>query len=90
MEAAINRGQCDAVSAGRPFIADPYFTCTYAKMSPGPRCVDCNACVGRIWGATCRLLSPYREGRKGRHAGKACVKLSTAAMLASLLSRPVG
>ena len=48
MEAAINRGQCDAVSAGRPFIADPYFYRHLRENEPGPRCVDCNACVGHL------------------------------------------
>lgn len=48
MEAAIDRGLCDAVSAGRPFIADPYFYRHLRDNEPGPRCVDCNACVGHL------------------------------------------
>lgn len=48
METAIDRGLCDAVSAGRPFIADPYFYRHLRDNEPGPRCVDCNACVGHL------------------------------------------
>ena len=48
MEAAIARGQCDAVSAGRAFIADPYLYQHLRERQPGPRCVDCNACVGHL------------------------------------------
>jgi hypothetical protein len=48
MEAAIARGLCDAVSAGRPFLADPFFYRHVRDGTPGPRCVDCNACVGHL------------------------------------------
>jgi len=48
METAIHTGLCDAVSAGRPFIADPYFYRHLRDNEPGPRCVDCNACVGHL------------------------------------------
>ncbi len=48
MEAAIRGGLCDAVSAGRPFIADPYLYRHLLENRPGPRCVDCNACVGHL------------------------------------------
>jgi 2,4-dienoyl-CoA reductase-like NADH-dependent reductase (Old Yellow Enzyme family) len=48
MERAIGQGQCDAVSAGRAFIADPYFFRHLRDNEPGPRCVDCNACVGHL------------------------------------------
>lgn len=48
MEQAIRDGQCDAVSAGRPFIADPYFYRHIRDNQPGPVCVDCNACVGHL------------------------------------------
>lgn len=48
MEAAIGAGDCDAVSCGRAFIADPYL-CRHLKSGvPGPQCVNCNACVGVI------------------------------------------
>ncbi len=48
MEEAIGLGLCDAVSAGRPFIADPYLYRHLRDRQPGPRCVDCNACVGHL------------------------------------------
>lgn len=48
MEQAIASGQCDAVSAGRPFIADPFFYRHTRDSQAGPKCVDCNACVGHI------------------------------------------
>ena len=48
MEAAIARGKCDAVSAGRAFIADPYFYRHTRDRQPGPRCVDCSGCVGHL------------------------------------------
>lgn len=48
MEAAIARGLCDAVSAGRPFLADPFFYRHIRDGTPGPHCVDCNACVGHL------------------------------------------
>ncbi len=48
MEQAIGLGLCDAVSAGRPFIADPLLHRHLRDGQPGPRCVDCNACVGHL------------------------------------------
>jgi 2,4-dienoyl-CoA reductase-like NADH-dependent reductase (Old Yellow Enzyme family) len=48
MEAAIGQGLCDAVSAGRAFIADPLLYQHLRDGTAGPRCVDCNACVGVI------------------------------------------
>jgi 2,4-dienoyl-CoA reductase-like NADH-dependent reductase (Old Yellow Enzyme family) len=48
MEAAIAGGSCDAVSCGRAFIADPFFYRHLKEDVSGPRCVFCNACVGRI------------------------------------------
>lgn len=49
MEAAIARGDCDAVSIGRGFVANPLL---YQHLRDGatdaPRCVDCNACIGCI------------------------------------------
>ena len=48
MEAALANCLCDAVSAGRPFIADPYFYRHLRVHETGPRCVDCNACVGHL------------------------------------------
>ena len=48
MEAALQNGLCDAVSAGRPFIADPWLFRHLRDGTPGPRCVDCNGCVGHL------------------------------------------
>lgn len=48
MERALAEADCDLVSAGRAFIADPYLYRHLRDNEPGPRCVDCNACVGSI------------------------------------------
>ena len=48
MEAALEQGACDAVSAGRAFIADPWLYRHLREGTSGPRCVNCNACVGII------------------------------------------
>ena len=48
MEAALAAGQCDAVSCGRAFIADPWLHRHLRDGTPGPTCVFCNACVGQI------------------------------------------
>lgn len=48
MEAAIEQGLCDAVSIGRGFIANPLLYRHLRDGTPGPRCVDCNACIGCI------------------------------------------
>ena len=48
MQTAIEQGLCDAVSVGRGFIADPLLYRHLRDDTPGPRCVNCNACVGHI------------------------------------------
>jgi 2,4-dienoyl-CoA reductase-like NADH-dependent reductase (Old Yellow Enzyme family) len=48
MQSAIEQGSCDAVSVGRGFIANPLLYRQLRDGTPGPRCVDCNACVGHI------------------------------------------
>jgi 2,4-dienoyl-CoA reductase-like NADH-dependent reductase (Old Yellow Enzyme family) len=48
MEAALERGECDIVSAGRAFIADPFLYRHLRDNEAGPRCVDCNACIGHL------------------------------------------
>jgi 2,4-dienoyl-CoA reductase-like NADH-dependent reductase (Old Yellow Enzyme family) len=48
MEAAIAQGRCDIVSAGRAFIADPFLYRHLRDNEPGPRCVNCNACIGHL------------------------------------------
>jgi len=48
MQAALEEGLCDAVSIGRGFIANPLLYRQLRDGTPGPRCVDCNACIGCI------------------------------------------
>ena len=48
MEAAIEGNLCDAVTAGRAFIADPLLYRHLGDGTRGPRCVNCNACLGHI------------------------------------------
>jgi 2,4-dienoyl-CoA reductase-like NADH-dependent reductase (Old Yellow Enzyme family) len=48
MEAAIGQGLCDAVSIGRGFVANPLLYRHMRDGTAGPRCVDCNACIGCI------------------------------------------
>jgi 2,4-dienoyl-CoA reductase-like NADH-dependent reductase (Old Yellow Enzyme family) len=48
MQAAIEQGSCDAISVGRGLIADPLLYRHLHDGTSGPRCVDCNACVGLI------------------------------------------
>jgi 2,4-dienoyl-CoA reductase-like NADH-dependent reductase (Old Yellow Enzyme family) len=48
MTRAIEQRQCDAISAGRGFIADPFLYQHLRENTRGPRCNDCNACVGNI------------------------------------------
>jgi 2,4-dienoyl-CoA reductase-like NADH-dependent reductase (Old Yellow Enzyme family) len=48
MERAIDEGACDAVAVGRGLIADPFLYRHLREGTGGPRCVECNACVGHI------------------------------------------
>jgi tRNA-dihydrouridine synthase len=64
MDAAMKRGLCDAVSAGRPFIADPYFHRHLRDREPGPRCIDCNACVGHLGALTADCYHPAVRAEK--------------------------
>ena len=51
MEAALNSGRCDAVSAARAFIANPYLFQHIQTPLPGaPVCGYCNGCVARHGG----------------------------------------
>jgi 2,4-dienoyl-CoA reductase-like NADH-dependent reductase (Old Yellow Enzyme family) len=46
IEAALNNGGCDAVSAARSFIADPLLVKHLVERgAPAPACIFCNACV---------------------------------------------
>jgi len=64
MEAAISQGKCDAVSAGRAFIADPYIYRHLRDNQPGPRCVDCNACVGHLGAQPAECYHPTVKAEK--------------------------
>ncbi|MCG6877414.1 MAG: NADH:flavin oxidoreductase [Betaproteobacteria bacterium] len=48
MDMALAEKRCDIVSAGRAFIADPLLYRHLRDGEPGPRCVDCNACIGHL------------------------------------------
>ena len=48
MQAAIARGSCDIVSAGRAFIADPLLYRHLRTGEAAPVCVSCNACIGHL------------------------------------------
>ena len=48
MEEAIEQRQCDAVTLGRGFIANPWLYRHLREGTRGPRCVNCNACLGHI------------------------------------------
>jgi 2,4-dienoyl-CoA reductase-like NADH-dependent reductase (Old Yellow Enzyme family) len=51
MESAIETDRCDAVSAARAFIADPYLFKNVQTPTPGrPVCGYCNGCIARFGG----------------------------------------
>jgi len=64
MEAAIGQGLCDIVSAGRAFIADPLLYRHLRDREPGPRCVDCNACVGHLGAQPADCYHPVVRAEK--------------------------
>ncbi|MCB1915118.1 MAG: NADH:flavin oxidoreductase [Rhodocyclaceae bacterium] len=64
MEAALASGRCDAVSAGRPFIADPFFFRHLRDGEPGPACVDCNGCVGHLGAQPADCYHPEVRSQK--------------------------
>ena len=64
MEAAILRGSCDIVSAGRAFIADPLLYRHLRLNEPGPRCVDCNACIGHLGAQPADCYHPAVRAQK--------------------------
>ncbi len=77
MDDALNRGLCDIVSAGRAFIADPLLYRHLRDASPGPVCVDCNACVGHLGSQPLDCYHPRVRAQKD-------------AMLAQLALRQAG
>jgi 2,4-dienoyl-CoA reductase-like NADH-dependent reductase (Old Yellow Enzyme family) len=48
MEAAIEQDLCDAISIGRGMVANPLLYQHLRDGTRGPRCVNCNACIGCI------------------------------------------
>jgi 2,4-dienoyl-CoA reductase-like NADH-dependent reductase (Old Yellow Enzyme family) len=64
MEAAIAQGRCDIVSAGRAFIADPLLYRHLRDNEPGPRCVDCNACIGHLGAQPADCYHPLVRAEK--------------------------
>ena len=64
MEAAIRQGRCDIVSAGRAFIADPLLYRHVRDNEPGPRCVDCNACIGHLGAQPADCYHPVVRAEK--------------------------
>ena len=64
MEAAIAQGKCDAVSAGRAFIADPFFYRHVRDNQAGPHCVDCNGCVGHLGAKPAECYHPLVKAEK--------------------------
>lgn len=64
MQAAIESGRCDAVSAARAFIADPYlFQHIQSPRADVPVCGYCNGCIARHGG---RPLDCYVEDIRAR------------------------
>ena len=66
MEGAIRAGSCDAVSAARAFIADPYLflTVTGDPVPDRPVCGYCNGCIARFGGQPVECYSPAIRARK--------------------------
>ncbi|HRN60889.1 MAG TPA: NADH:flavin oxidoreductase [Luteimonas sp.] len=64
MEAALTQGRCDIVSAGRAFIADPLLYRHLRDHEPGPRCVDCNACIGHLGAQPADCYHPVVKAQK--------------------------
>ena len=48
IQVALERGDVDAVSCGRQFIADPYLVRNLRNGIQGPRCDFCNRCLARV------------------------------------------
>lgn len=72
MEAAVEQGLCDAVSIGRGFVADPLLYQHLRDGTAGPRCVDCNACIGCIGTEPVDCYHPkVRAAKDAMLAGKA-------------------
>lgn len=66
MEQALREEACDAVSSGRPMIADPLLYRHLREGTSGPRCVFCNACVARVGGRPVDCYHPRVRAEKDR------------------------
>jgi 2,4-dienoyl-CoA reductase-like NADH-dependent reductase (Old Yellow Enzyme family) len=64
MESAIAEGKCDIVSAGRAFIADPFLYRHLRDNESGPKCVDCNACIGHLGAQPADCYHPVVRAEK--------------------------
>jgi 2,4-dienoyl-CoA reductase-like NADH-dependent reductase (Old Yellow Enzyme family) len=65
MEAALNSGRCDAVSAARAFIANPYlFQHIQTPLLGAPVCGYCNGCVARHGGSPIDCYSAEIHAQK--------------------------
>jgi 2,4-dienoyl-CoA reductase-like NADH-dependent reductase (Old Yellow Enzyme family) len=66
MDGAIRSGSCDAISAARAFVADPYLfrTVTGHADPDGPVCGYCNGCIARFGGQPIDCYSPAIRARK--------------------------
>jgi 2,4-dienoyl-CoA reductase-like NADH-dependent reductase (Old Yellow Enzyme family) len=65
MEAALSAGRCDAVSAARAFIANPYlFRHMQTPLPDAPVCGFCNGCVARHGGMPIECYSSDIRARK--------------------------
>ncbi len=64
MEAALGDDGCDMVSAGRPFLADPFFYRHLRNDEAGPRCLDCNACIGHLGSQPADCYHPVVRAQK--------------------------
>ena len=66
MERALEESGCDAISCGRPMIADPLLYQHLREGTAGPRCVFCNACVARVGGRPVDCYEPSVRAEKDR------------------------
>jgi 2,4-dienoyl-CoA reductase-like NADH-dependent reductase (Old Yellow Enzyme family) len=66
IEGAIRAGGCNAVSAARAFIADPYLYrhLTGNPVHDAPVCGHCNGCIARFGGQPIDCYSPTIRARK--------------------------
>lgn len=66
MQAALSAGRCDAVSAARAFIADPYLYrhVTGAPIADIPVCGYCNGCIARFGGKPVDCYRPAIRAAK--------------------------